>query len=94
MLAQDIAALSACADRPVLPVVVPADGPVNPAVKDGVAIIGPHGVAQFLLDHAKSYPGPPIRPDDFLNQDAYAPLPTIVQAARSIYEQRPLPFIK
>ena len=93
--ARDLAAYhSACADRPVLPVVVPSDGPAQPVVKDGVSIIGPHGVAQFLLDHANREQGLPIRPDDFLNQDAYAPLPTIVQAARSIYEQRPLPFIK
>jgi len=75
-------------------VVVPSDGPAQAQQKDGVSIIGPHGVAQFLLDHASREQGPPIRPEDFLNQDAYAPLPTIVQAARSIYEQRPLPFIK
>jgi hypothetical protein len=93
--ARDLAAYhSACADRPVLPVVVPSDGPALVQEKDGVSIIGPHGVAQFLLDHAAVHKGPPIRPDDFLNEDAYAPLPTIVQAARSIYEQRPLPFIK
>ncbi len=93
--ARDLAAYhSACADRSVLPVVVPSDGPALVQEKDGVSIIGPHGVAQFLLDHAAVHKGPPIRPDDFLNEDAYAPLPTIVQAARSIYEQRPLPFIK
>jgi hypothetical protein len=93
--ARDLAAYhSACADRPVLPVVVPSDGPALVQEKDGVSIIGPHGVARFLLDHAAVHKGPPIRPDDFLNEDAYAPLPTIVQAARSIYEQRPLPFIK
>ena len=93
--ARDLSAYhSACADRPVLPVVVPSDGPAQPLVKDGVSIIGPHGVAKFLLDLATREKGPPIRPDDFLNEDAYAPLPTIVQAARSIYEQRPLPFIK
>nr|WP_296749845.1 DNA/RNA helicase domain-containing protein [Thioalkalivibrio sp.] len=93
--ARDLAAYhSACADRSVLPVVVPSDGPALVQEKDGVSIIGPHGVAQFLLDHAAVHKGLPIRPDDFLNEDAYAPLPTIVQAARSIYEQRPLPFIK
>jgi len=93
--ARDLCAYhSACADRPVVPVVVPSDGPAQAQQKDGVSIIGPHGVAQFLLDHASREQGPPIRPEDFLNQDAYAPLPTIVQAARSIYEQRPLPFIK
>jgi len=93
--ARDLAAYhSACADRSVLAVVVPSDGPAQVQEKDGVSIVGPHGVARFLLDHAAVHKGPPIRPDDFLNEDAYAPLPTIVQAARSIYEQRPLPFIK
>jgi hypothetical protein len=96
--ARDLAAYHrACEGRRVVPVVVPSDGPATPRVTDGVSIVGPSGVARFLLDQASpagGADGPALTPDAFLDEDAYAPLPTIVQAARSIYEQRPLPFIK
>jgi hypothetical protein len=93
--ARDLAAYhSACADRPVVPVVVPSDGPAQVREVDGVWIVGPKGVADFLLTHAKPVSQSPILPEEFLKEDAYAPLPTIVQAARSIYEHRPLPYIK
>src|SRR5262249_12087814 len=32
--------------------------------------------------------------ESFLAEDAYAPLPSIVQAARELFHNRPLPFIK
>src|SRR5690606_13341079 len=35
-----------------------------------------------------------ISVESFLADDAYAPLPSIVQAARELFHNRPLPFIK
>ncbi len=93
--ARDLSAYhSACADRPVIPVVVPSDASADPRQVEGVWIVGPGGVHDFLLAQARLSTGPAISPADFLSEDAYAPLPTIVQAARSIYEGRPLPAIK
>ena len=93
--ARDLAAYhSACHDRPVIPVLVPSDGPALPEVIDGVHLVGPHGVAKVLMQYADRGAGELVTPEAFLDPDAYAPLPTIVQAARSIYEERPLPAIK
>ena len=93
--ARDLAAYhSACEDRRVVPVVVPSDGQSEPQKVDNVWVVGPDGVHAFLVEQAKQQKGSPISSEAFLSDDAYAPLPTIVQAARSIYEGRPLPYIK
>lgn len=93
--ARDLAAYHvACAGRPIVPVVVPADGGHVSRQIDGVWVVGPYAIHDFLLKQADRLAGPPIDPAQFLSEDAYTPLPTIVQAARSLYHGRPLPFIK
>lgn len=93
--ARDLAAYhSACEGRRVVPVVVPSDGQSEPQEVDNVWVVGPDGIRAFLVEQAKQQEGSPISSKAFLSDDAYAPLPTIVQAARSIYEGRPLPYIK
>jgi hypothetical protein len=62
--------------------------------QDGVWVVGPDQVHPFLLEQAQQGDGPGLSTEEFLNVDAYAPLPTIVSAARSLYDKRPLPFIK
>src|SRR5262249_40516505 len=37
---------------------------------------------------------PPLEPPEFLADDSYCPLPTVVQAARDLFEHGELPYIK
>ena len=85
---------AACADVPVVPVLVPSDGPASPEFIDGVHVVGPSGVDALLQQIDRNHSDRQVRVEDFLQADAYAPLPTIVQAARDLYHGRELPFIK
>lgn len=85
---------AACAEVPVIPVLVPSNGPLQAKTVDGVRVVGPSGVEQLLRQIEESTPPRPVEVQDFLQSDAYAPLPTIVQAARDLYHGRELPFIK
>jgi hypothetical protein len=56
--------------------------------------VGPSGIHSLLksLDQREALPA--VTSDEFLSADAYAPLPSIVQAARDLYHNRQLPRIK
>jgi primosomal protein N' len=58
-----------------------------------VYIIGPEGL-DSLLEQLSTAGEPIISVDEFLAIDAYAPLPTIVQAARELFHRRELPRIR
>jgi hypothetical protein len=92
--ARDLAAYhAACARRRVTPVLLVRGGGSTPAIRDGVYVIGPEGLDGLLAQ--LSVPGEAlVTAVDFLTPDAYAPLPTIVQAARDLFERRELPTIK
>jgi hypothetical protein len=53
-----------------------------------------HDYLDELLEKLASRDAPLVSVREFLAPDAYAPLPTIVQAARELFAKRPLPFIK
>ena len=84
----------ACHDRPVVPVLVlsAADGAARTV--DDAWVVGPRGVHGLLAQLGRQLAGPPLDPTEFLRPDAYAPLPSIVQAARHLLEHGELPFIK
>lgn len=85
---------AACHTRPVVPVLV-VSGAANAAkVVDGAWVVGPRGVHALLGELARTLSGPPLRLDAFLADDAYEPLPSIVQAARALFERGELPFLK
>ena len=78
---------AACHTRPVVPVLV-VPGAANAAkVVDGAWVVGPRGVHALLGELARTLSGPPLRLDAFLADDAYEPLPSIVQAARALFER-------
>lgn len=85
---------AACADRPVIPVLVPSNGPEEPKVIDGIHVVGPTGVERLLGKIESNSNTACVDLAEFLKADAYAPLPTIVQAARDLYHERELPYIK
>jgi hypothetical protein len=84
-----------CAGRPVHAVLVPAGAGPEPRVADDVTVVGPAGVHRVLLDRTRREGVPtPLAPEAFLRADAYAPLPTLVRAARDLFEGHPLPRIR
>jgi hypothetical protein len=83
-----------CADRPVHAVLVPSRGEATPREVDGVQVVGPAGVDRLLLECTRESAAGPLTPEAFLARDAYAPLPSLVRAARDLFAREPLPFIK
>jgi hypothetical protein len=75
----------ACHDWPVLPVLVPTRAGHLEAEARDVLVRGPAAVAKLLL----SLPDPvgtPLPLARFLAADAYRPLPTLVEAARELFQ--------
>ena len=74
----------------VVPILVPTKSQNLIDAQDGVRIISPDKLAAILteIDEAE-----PINLNDWLEGD-YAPLPTLVQAARMIFQNERLPSIK
>ena len=92
--ARDLAAYhSACAGNDVQPVLVTRGGPSTPTLVDRVHHVGPAGLDALLFQLAQS-DSPAVSAEAFLKPDAYAPLPTIVSAARELFHKRSLPLIK
>jgi hypothetical protein len=92
--ARDLSAYhSACAGRPVYPVLITRGSDSIPIKIDGVYIVGPEGL-NLLLDEFSEKDGDVVPINRFLAHDAYAPLPSIVRAAREVFNKRPLPMIK
>ena len=84
---------AACAGRSVTPALLVRGGGAVAVERDGVYVVGPEGL-DSLLERLSAAGEPIIEPNDFLAVDAYAPLPTIVQAARELFHRRELPMIK
>jgi hypothetical protein len=84
----------ACHKRQVIPVLVMSGASHNPALVDDVWIVGPSGIHKLLLRLAEQFKAEPLPIEEFLREDAYEPLPSIVQAARRLFEHGELPFIK
>lgn len=59
----------------------------------GVTVLSPDGLPAYLSSLPESDPYNYIDPSEWLSAD-YQPLPTLVHAARSIFEHEQLPFIR
>ena len=80
--------------HPITPIVVPTRQSPSceaPTSNAGVVILNPNTVASYLSQLETRSPS--IHPQTWMTSD-YAPLPTIVQAARRIFQHDPLPAIK
>ncbi|MBD2020161.1 DUF2075 domain-containing protein [Leptolyngbya sp. FACHB-36] len=82
---------AASAQQPITAIVVPTRRTTYSEVRDGVQVLSPHAIADYLSKLESELPA--IDPQIWVNAD-YAPLPTIVQAARRIFQQEPLPDLK
>lgn len=74
-----------CSDRPVVPVLVPtrARGYVREA--SGVHIAGPDALDDLIARTTARATRASINREQFLAEDAYRPLPTLVEAARELF---------
>ena len=74
-----------CADRDVVPVLVPTRAKGSQQMVDGVYVTGPHGLNDLIARLTPDSPLPAIERAKFLSDEAYCPLPTLVQAARELF---------
>lgn len=74
-------------DREVKAVLVPTRASGNLGVHDDVHVLGPDALDVFLRDIAASTADEPLSAERFLAADAYRPLPTLVKAARELFER-------
>ena len=74
-----------CADREVVPVLVPTRAKGSQQMIDGVYVTGPHGLNDLIAWLTADSPSPAIERAKFLSDEAYCPLPTLVQAARELF---------
>jgi hypothetical protein len=84
---------AACAGESVTPVLLVRGGRRESFERDGVHVVGHEGLGT-LLERLSPSAGSVVGVEKFLAADAYAPLPTIVQAARELFHRRDLPTIK
>jgi hypothetical protein len=76
-----------CVDRPVLALCVPMKARGYLGHQHDVHILGPDAVDRFVENLPSDPNLAPIAPNDFLAESAYRPLPTLVQAARELFEK-------
>ena len=74
-----------CANRPVLAICVPMLARGYLGEQGGVHIAGPDALDQLVHDLQVDPNRPPLTPAAFLAESAYRPLPTLVQAARELF---------
>jgi hypothetical protein len=84
----------ACADRPVVPVLVPTRATGYQQEFDGVHVVGPDALDDVVMRFVEESPEPVILREAFLADDAYAPLPSLVEAARELFRTGSLRTIR
>ncbi len=85
---------SACADREVWPVLVPMRLKSAMRTVDGVTIIGPESIDDFVAQQKGTAGDADISVESFLSDEAYSPLPSIIEAARELMETGELRYIR
>jgi hypothetical protein len=78
-----------CADKTVTPVLVPTGAKGYQRQEGDVHIVGPDGV-DALVNELSTRSGAAINAEKFLAEDAYRPLPTLVEAARQLFKKHEL----
>lgn len=82
---------SHCRDRTVSPLLVLPNRPDLDESIEGTRVVGPPALSDALTELAGAGAAMPV--DEWLN-GIYAPLPTLVEAARRVFTDQPLPAIK
>lgn len=79
---------AACQNRSVTAVLVPTRASAVPERRDGVWVVGPAGLDELVARLAMEAQGPQISLREFLDAQAYRPLPDLVEAARELFLSR------
>jgi hypothetical protein len=77
-----------CAGRIVMPIVVPSRAKGYIGEYNGVHIAGPDALDAMIRELEQSPDTKPLSPREFLTESSYRPLPTLIQAARELFENR------
>ncbi len=83
-----------CHSRAVVPVLVPTRARGDLGERLGVRVVGPDALDDLVARLTDASTEPPLTPDRFLSRDAYCPLPTLVHAARELFQKRELRWIQ
>lgn len=83
----------ACRDQEVIAVLVLCGAGAPDTTTNGVRVIPPGRLAATLVELGRAGTGTPVDLVAFLNGE-YAPLPTLVAAARRLFENLPLPHVR
>lgn len=75
-----------CEHFPVHAVVVPTGSRGHLGLRSGVHVVGPDALDTLVQELQEPWPALPLEPEEFLAEDAYCPLPTLVKAARELFE--------
>lgn len=75
-----------CANRAVHAVVVPMRAKGYYSQEGGVHVVGPDQLDRLVASFDRG-PGPPLCLREFTSADAYCPLPTLVEAARELFNK-------
>lgn len=78
----------ACENRDVIPILLLTQAQGYLGLESNVHVTGPDAIDDLISRLAKPSEGPSVRPEDFLSENAYRPLPTLIQAARELFEKR------
>jgi hypothetical protein len=71
-------------------VVVPTRAAGYEAVRDGVHVAGPDALDELIQQLQPEWSAGWISPQEFLSESAYRPVPTLIQAARELFESKTL----
>jgi hypothetical protein len=83
-----------CAERTVVPVLVPTRARGYQGQQEGVHIAGPDALDGLIEEVGRNNREPVINRDRFLDDAAYCPLPTLVKAARELLQNGELRRIR
>jgi hypothetical protein len=83
-----------CAGRPVVPVLVPTRARGYQQEIDGIHVTGPDALDTVVARLAAEARGTPIARDRFLDASAYQPLPSLIEAARELFNTGELRTIR
>jgi len=78
----------ACQGRPVHAVVVPTRATGYVGVDDGIHIAGPDALDGLIQELQPAWEPTRLTAEEFLSESAYRPLPTLVRAARELFQSR------
>ena len=76
-----------CSDRHVIPILVPVRARGYLGESQGVHVVGPDAVDSLVVRLTASSASSHLTRDLFLSEEAYRPLPTLVEAARELFER-------